>query len=81
MKIWTREFWSDASERAVKTAAQTGLGVLVAGQTLLTIDWAQAGAVVGTATLASILTSVVSSGVGESGTASALASVGRHRKE
>lgn len=63
--MWTLDFWKDTVERSVKTAAQTIVGLLVAGATILTIDWAQAAAVTGTAMLASVLTSLISTGVGD----------------
>lgn len=63
--MWSLGFWRDAVERAVKTAAQTVVGLLVAGVTVLNIDWGQAAAVTGTAALASILTSLISTGVGD----------------
>ena len=58
--MWTKQFWLDTAERAAKTAAQSAIGVFVAGQTVLTIDWAQSGAIVGTAVLVSVLTSIAS---------------------
>lgn len=56
-------FWADAAERAVKTAAQAALGVFVAGVTIMSVNWAEAAAIAGTAALVSILTSIASSGV------------------
>jgi ABC-type lipoprotein release transport system permease subunit len=59
--MFTKSFWLDAAERAVKTFAQALLAVfLVAGTTVLNADWEQAFAVAGTAVLVSLLTSVVS---------------------
>lgn len=65
MTMFSLSFALDALERAIKTAAQTIVGLLVAGATILTIDWAQAAAVTGTAMLASVLTSLISTGVGD----------------
>lgn len=70
MSVFTKSFWVDASERAIKTAAQSGVAVFVADVTVLSVDWAGAAAVVGTATLVSVLTSVASAKVGVPGTAS-----------
>lgn len=70
MKLYTKKFWQDAFERAAKTAAQSAIGVFVAGQTIMTVDWAQSGAIIGTATLVSVLTSIVSEKVGTPQTAS-----------
>ncbi len=78
--IWSGTFWRDALERAVKTGAQTLAALLVTGTTILSLNWTEALAVTGTAVLASVLTSIVSSGIGERGTAAALMLPGRHRK-
>ena len=66
----TRAFWADAIERAVKTAAQSAIGVFVADVTILSLDWEQAGGIVGTAALVSVLTSIASEKIGDPGTAS-----------
>lgn len=55
----------DICERAVKTAAQSAIGVLGAGAVgVLDVDWANVGSVAGLAAVVSILTSVASSGFG-----------------
>lgn len=62
----TREFWVRAAERAVRTWAQALLGALTAG--LVVTDAAQWKAALIAATvaaLASVLTSVAASGVGD----------------
>lgn len=80
--MFTLKFWQDTAERAVKTAAQAAVGLFAADQTVMSLDWSQAGAVVGTMTLLSVLTSIVSAGVGDKGTASAVpVAGGRHRRE
>lgn len=63
--MWTKAFWKDTAERAIKTASQTAVA-LFAGDTatVLSIDWVQGAAVVGTATLVSVLTSIASTGRG-----------------
>ncbi|GAB3135735.1 hypothetical protein GCM10027289_29890 [Tsukamurella serpentis] len=77
--MFTKKFWRDATERAIKTAAQSAIGVFAADVTVLSLNWPAAGAVVGTATLLSYLTSIVSSGVGDRESASALPDTyGRH---
>ena len=58
-------YWRAVFERAVKTAAQTGISLFAAGATILDIDWAQGAAVVGTATLLSVLSSIASTHLGE----------------
>lgn len=80
MSLFTKAFWADASERAIKTAAQSGIAVFVADVTVISVDWAGAGAIVGTATVVSLLTSIASASVATPGTASVV-SVGRHRAE
>ena len=69
--MFTKTFLLDMGERAAKTFAQALLSILtVAGVTVLTLDWGETLAIAGTATLASILTSVVSSKVTSNDTAS-----------
>lgn len=69
--MFTATFWKTTVERAIRTAAQVLLGFLVVGQTgVLDVDWEQALSVTGVAVIASILTSVVATGVGDKGTAS-----------
>lgn len=70
--MFSARFVRDAVERAVKTAAQTAVGLLTADQVigLLDVDWGQGASVVGLATLISLLTSVASARVGKLGTAS-----------
>lgn len=62
--------WAKSTvERAVRTAAQVLLGFLVVGETgLLDVDWQQALSVTAVAAIASILMSVVATGVGDKGT-------------
>lgn len=58
-------YWKATGERAIKTAAQSGLALFAAGATILDIDWAQGAAVVATATLLSGLSSIASTRAGE----------------
>ena len=68
MSIYTGGFWKAASERAIKTAAQSLVAIWGVGQTnLLTVDWKQAAAVAGMAALLSVLTSIASNQVGNAG--------------
>lgn len=68
--MFNPEFWKDAFERALRTAAQALIGILGAGATgLLDVDYVAAGSAAGLAALLSLLTSVVASGVGTKGTA------------
>lgn len=67
--MWTVEFWKSAGERAVRTFAQVLLSMIVVGETgFMDVDWGQAGSVAGLAALASVLMSVVATGVGDKGT-------------
>lgn len=57
--MFTKQFWKDAAERAVKTFAQAAVAVLTAGATgLLDVEWVHVFSVSGLAALVSILTSV-----------------------
>lgn len=79
--MFTRAFWLDAAERAAKTAAQVLVGLLVGSATgLLGLDLLSTASTVGTAVLVSVLTSVISVGVGDKGTASLVPLAGRHEK-
>lgn len=53
-------FLRDLGERAVRVFAMTLLGALTAGETVATIHWPAALVAAGTATLGSVLTSLVS---------------------
>ena len=69
--MWTKSFWKDAAERAIKTFAQVAATFLVLGTTgVADVDWIQVASVSGVAALISVLTSVASEGIGAKGTAS-----------
>lgn len=78
----TYRFWRDAGERALKSAAQAAI-VVFGGDAInvWAIDWQQSTGVVLSAALLSILTSIVSANVGETGTASLVESTGRHARD
>ncbi|NDK91028.1 holin [Gordonia desulfuricans] len=63
--MWTKTFWLDLAERAIKTAAQSAAAVLTA-TSVEAIDWAAGGAIVGVATAVSVLTSLASRGNSDS---------------
>lgn len=66
--MWTVSFWKQSAERALKSAAQALL-LLWAGDGLFNIvdaDWKVAGGAVLGAAVLSLLTSILSSGVGPS---------------
>lgn len=57
--MFTREFWANAAERALKTVAQSVVAVLGVGAVgVLSVDWVQTLSVAAAAGLASILTSI-----------------------
>ena len=57
--LWTTAFWKGATERAIKTFAQTLAAYFVIGTTgLLDLDWQTALSVAGAAAIASLLTSI-----------------------
>lgn len=71
--MWTKQFWVDAAERAIRTFAQALIAILGAGAVnILTVDWVQALSVGAGAAILSILTSIASSGFGVKGTPSLL---------
>lgn len=61
----TLAFWKATAERAVKTFAQALLALVTIGATLTDTDWAAALSVSATAALMSVLSSIVSAGVGD----------------
>jgi len=67
--MFTLAFWKAAAERAVKTAAQAALVQLVVGDgfSAFDADWATAGSFALGGAVASVLFSLVSSGVGGDG--------------
>lgn len=72
--MWTWTFWKQALERAIKTAAQVGAALLgVAGLGILDVDWKSVGSVVALAVVASLLTSVATSEMGQANSPSAVA--------
>lgn len=66
--LTTREFWASSVERAVKTAAQTAVALIgTEAVGLFSLDWAQIGSVVATATILSLLTSIAGDTAGKNG--------------
>jgi hypothetical protein len=64
--MWTSRFWKQAGERAVKSAAQSLLGLwALDGFNVLHADFALGAGVAGGAAVLSVLTSIVTSGIGE----------------
>lgn len=59
--MFSKSFWLDTAERALKTVAQVLVAVFaVSGVTVLNADWPTALATAGTAALVSVLTSLLS---------------------
>lgn len=51
----SKSFWSGLLERSISTFAQSLLGALVVGSSVVDIDWQTALGIAGTATLAAVL--------------------------
>lgn len=67
----TKEFWITSLERALRTFAQVALGFIVVGTSgVLDTDWQNMLSVAAVASFASILMSIVGTGIGDKGTAS-----------
>lgn len=77
MSSFNAVFWKDTVERAIKTFAQGVLGAFGADVALsvVEVDWAQAAGIGATAAIVSVLTSIVSAGVSNNGTASVVPEV------
>lgn len=72
MEYFTRLFWLDASERAIKTVAQTIVATTTASGALgmFSANWGDIFSVAGLAGVISLLTSIASSGTGNNKSAS-----------
>lgn len=61
--MFTKDFWVDALERAIRTACQAALSAgVVGGVGLFDVDWLNVCGIALVAAIASVLTSVASSG-------------------
>ncbi|MBV7302942.1 holin [Corynebacterium sp. TAE3-ERU2] len=76
--MFTKVFWMDATERAIKTFAQALIATLAVGTPILELDWGQAVGIAATATVVSLLTSIASTGTGQDGTASLVSATGSY---
>jgi hypothetical protein len=69
--MWSGKFWRDASERTVRTMAQTLLALL--GNQVVNVvalDWAQIMSITVGAGIVAVLTAIVATGVGDHESAS-----------
>lgn len=68
MSIYTKEFWSKATERAVKTLAQFVL-VMFGGEAfnIFTLNWVEFAGIALAGVIVSYATSIVSANFGEKG--------------
>ncbi|MFI3207004.1 MAG: holin [Clostridia bacterium] len=65
-----KEFLKDMAERAIKTGAQVAIATIGTASILGEINWLTIGSTVAVATIVSLLTSIASYNVGDTGTAS-----------
>lgn len=66
VSMWSVAWWKDAGERAIRTAAQAAVALIVVGENalgIMDIDWANLASLSGGAALVSILTSVATHGI------------------
>ena len=71
--MFTLKFWKDASERAIRTAAQALLALWATDISgVLEVDWTQAGSVAALAAVTSVLMSVAATGRGNPESASSI---------
>lgn len=63
MNNYNMIFWRSAGERAIRTFAQSLLASIGLGQTIFNLDWLNALELSLGATLLSLLTSVINSGI------------------
>lgn len=69
--IYSHAFWRDATERAIKSAAQAAILAIGGGAiNVLTLDWATVAGASGGGLLLSLLTSIASAGITQRDTAS-----------
>lgn len=65
--MFTKSFWVDTLERAIRTACQAALSAgVVGGVGLFDVDWLNVGGIALVAAIASVLTSIASSGKDDS---------------
>lgn len=63
--MWTKLFWEESAERAVKTAAQAALAFFIIGETAFhSLSWVEVAGAAAVGAIASLLTSLASSPFG-----------------
>lgn len=76
--MFTKDFWVDTLERAIRTACQAALSAgVVGGVGLFDVDWLNVGGIALVAAIASVLTCVASSGKTDSISPASLATSGK----
>jgi uncharacterized membrane protein YbjE (DUF340 family) len=83
MNYLTELFWLDATERAIRTIAQTILSLWLVGDVafnLLQVDWKQTLGVALGAGVLSLLTSIVTASTGDNRSASLVVEAVKERK-
>lgn len=79
--MMTKAFWLATLERLLKTVAQVLLALLTSSSTgLLELDWRAALVTTAAAGLASVLTSILSAGIGPEGSPSLVSTTAEHGK-
>ena len=66
-ELTSRQFWADVGVRAIRTMAQTAVGVISAGAVMSDVDWIRVASASGLAGLVSVLMSLDRIGTGKSG--------------
>lgn len=78
--MWSKTFWAQALERALKTTSQTAIGLLSTdGLGILEVEWWGVASVAGLAAILSILSSLASAGTGPDTSPSLVATTPRKR--
>lgn len=70
--MYSKAFWLDVTERAIKTFAQSLIATLAVGTPIFDLAWTEGLGIAATATVISVLTSIASYGVGDKGSAAAI---------
>lgn len=77
----TKQFWFDVLERALKTAAQSMLTIVMVDTVIWELNWVEGLGIAATQVVASVLTSIMSSNIGDPESAALMTSPGRHRAD